>query len=228
MPLPLAVVSTSAGSIRPDPASARSWLERELSRPEYSQSLVERLLGWLGDRWDALQAAALGASPLSTGAAVLLLVVLAVLVVLVAGRVRRAPPGLPAAAPALGGGSVTAQEHRRGAEAAMAAGDHDRAVVEAFRTIAARAVERGLLDERPGRTARELAADLGPVLPGHADELGRASGLFDLVYYGHRSAVAGERATTRLGGRSEAQSLLDLDDALRETRPAPDRIPVPR
>jgi hypothetical protein len=217
MPQPLALIPTAGGPIRPDPSAARTWLERELSRPEYRQSPVERLLGWLGDRWDALQAAALGASPLSTGAAVLLLVVLAVLVGLVAARVRRAPPGVPAAGPVLGSASVSAQEHRRGAEAAMAAGDHDRAVVEAFRTIAARAVERGLLEERPGRTARELATDLDPVLPAHADELTRASALFDQVFYGHRSAVAGEPST-----------LLDLDDALREARPGPTRVPVAR
>ncbi len=205
------------GAIRPDPGPARSWLERELDRSEYRQSLTERFLSWLGDVWAALQASALGASPLSTAAAALALVVLVVLAVLVASRVRREPTRGPGADTALGTGHIRALEHRRAADAAMSAGDLDLAVVEGFRAVAARAVERGVLEERPGRTARELATELGPVFPSSAEELAAASTLFDRVFYGHRPPAATGQAVTP----SEAERVLALDDALRAARPAP-------
>lgn len=207
----------AAASIRPDPGSARSWVEEELNRPEYRRSLGDRLLSWLGDRLDWLQASALNASPLSAAAAVLLLVLLAVLAVAVASRVRREPLRPYGHEPALGAGQVSAQEHRDEAQAALAAGEVDRAIVEAFRAMAARAVQRGVLEDRPGRTAHELAADLGPILPALADDLERASAVFDLVYYGDRIA----RSNGRSLDRADAQAVLDLDDALLAARPGP-------
>lgn len=198
----------AAGSTRPDPGPARSWVERELSRPAYHESLAERLSSWLGDLWDRLQAAALGASALSTAAAVLVVLVLVVLVVLVAGRVRREPVPRRGPDAGLGAGQVPPEEHRGAAETALRAGDVDLAVVEAFRAVAARAVQRGALPERPGRTAHELAAELGPAFPAHAEELTRASALFDQVFYGRQPAAP-----------DEARSVLDLDDALRGARP---------
>jgi hypothetical protein len=164
-----------------------------------------------------LQASALGASPLSTAAAALALVVLVLLVVLVAARVRREPAPGSGYEPDLGTGATTAEEHRRAAEAGLSAGDLDRAVVEAFRAVAARAVQRGVLEERPGRTAHELATELGTVFPASATELAVCSGLFDQVFYGSRSTAGSTPALSR----SQAQRVLDLDDALRTTRPGP-------
>jgi Domain of unknown function (DUF4129) len=203
----------AAGAIRPDPDTARSWVQRELSRREYHVSLLQRLSSWLEDLWRSLQASALHASPLSTAAAVVVAVVLVVLLVLVAGRVRREPARTPRPEADLGTGGVTARAHREAAETAAAAGDHGTAVVEAFRALAARAVEQGVLVERPGRTAHELAVDLGPVHPTHAEELERCSGLFDLVLYGGQPA-----------DRSDAEALLALDDALRASGPGATRL----
>lgn len=214
MPGLLAVLGTS---IRPDPGPARSWLERELGRPPYRRSLGERFLSWLGEQWQSLQAAALGASPLSTAAAALALVALVVLAVLVASRVRREPLRSPGSDPALGRGLVPAGEHRAEAETALAAGDNGLAVVEAFRAVAARAVERGLLEERPGRTAHELATDLGSAFPSSEEELVWCSVLFDRVFYGDRSAT-GPVPRDRQVTAAEARRVLDLDDALRSAR----------
>jgi Domain of unknown function (DUF4129) len=220
MPGQLAALGTA---IRPDPGPARSWLERELARAPYRQSLGDRFLSWLGDLWQSLQASALGASPLSTAAATLVLVALVVLVVLVASRVRREAVRAPGPDPLLGPGTVSADEHRAAAETAASAGDHGLAVVEGFRSVATRAVERGLLDEGPGRTAHELATDLGRVVPSSAAELLWCSGLFDRVFYGDGSttgAPAGEQRVTA----SEARRVLDLDDALRTMRPGQVRV----
>ncbi len=200
---------TLAGlSLRPDPGAARSWVEQELSRPAYRQSLLDQLVSWLGDLWSSLQAAALDASPLSTGAAVLVLVVLATLLVLVTGRVRFEPHPVPRADAALGGGPVSPEEHRARADAARAGGSHDLAVVEGFRAVAARAVARGVVAERAGRTAHELATELAPLFPQHAAHVQRASTLFDSVLYGEQPVT-----------EADASLVLELDDALRTTRP---------
>lgn len=194
-------------AIRPDPDQARSWLERELRRSEYHQGVLDRFFSWLHDLWNQLTQAALGATPLSTGAAALVLIALVVLVVLVAARVRREPlharPGEHVLVP----GQVTPQEHRSAAEAALREGAYDRAIVEAFRALASRAVQRGDVSDRPGLTAHELSADLRPVHPEHASDLDHCSKLFDLVFYGDQPA-----------NEAGARSVLDLDEALRTAR----------
>ncbi len=196
-------------ALHPDPDTARSWLERELSRPEYHESLLEQLRNWLGEVWLRLQSAALGASPLSTAAFVVVLVLLVVLVVLVATRVRNDPARHGQRGALLVDGVMNADEHRRVAEACLASGDLDVALVEGFRAIATRAVQRGVLEDRPGLTAHELTVGLRPAFPGHADELASASTLFDLVFYGDQPATA-----------ADARAVLGLDEALRLARPA--------
>ena len=76
----LPALAVSAAAVRPDPGTARDLLRRELARPAYRQSLVERFSDWLQDLWARLQQTALHASPLSTGAAVLAVAVLVALV----------------------------------------------------------------------------------------------------------------------------------------------------
>lgn len=208
--MPVPATTSFAFALRPEPAPARSWLERELSRPEYRRSWLDQFLSWVGDLWDSLQAAAREATSLSTGAAVLVLVVLVVLLTLVAGRVRHEPRAGAAGDGLLGLGPTSPEEHRARAEAALARGSHDVAVVEAFRTVAARAVRRGLLEERAGRTAHELAAQLGPLFPEHSAALQRASTLFDSVFYGDQPA-----------SQRDARWVLELDDGLRAARPGP-------
>ena len=210
MPVPLAVpVAVTVTALRPEPGPARAWLRRELSRPEYHRSLLERFFGWVGDVWDALRGAALDATPLSTAAAVVVVVLLLVVVGLLVSRVRREPVSPLDGDPVVVTGSGTPEEHRARAEAALAAGAVDRAIVEAFRALALRAVARGVLEDRPGLTAHELARDLQPAFPEQAEQLRRAAQLFDLVFYGDQPAAAGD-----------ARAVLDLDDTLRTTRPA--------
>ena len=196
-------------AVRPDPEQARSWVERELSRPEYQRSLRERFLSWLDDLWSSLTHVTVQASPWSTAVVVVLVVGLLALGLVIATRLRREPAGSR-----LDGGVLTDREtspdqHRAAALAALETGDAALALVEAFRALASRALLRGLLDDRPGLTADELAVDLGPVFPDRADALTRAAMLFDLVFYGDQPADP-----------ADARSVLDLDDALRTARPA--------
>jgi hypothetical protein len=205
--MPVSILLPAA--IRPDPEQARSWVERELSRPEYQRSLRERFLAWLDHLLSSLSTVSLNASPLSTAVVVLLVVGLLVLVLVVAARLRREPGAPRTDGGVLSDRGTSPDEHRASAIAALEAGDVDLALVEAFRTVASRALRRGLLDDRPGLTADELAVDLGPAFPAHADALTRAAMLFDLVFYGDQPADP-----------ADARAVLDLDEALRAARPA--------
>ena len=101
---------------------------------------------------------------------------------------------------------VGADEWRARAEAAYASGDHGTALVDGFRALAVRQVERGLLDDAPGATAHELAVALRALHPGREQQVDEGARLFDLVLYGdrvgHRGAGAvGAGARRRAGGR---------------------------
>jgi len=216
----LASTGALAGSVpilvRPDPGTAREWLGRELARPEYQQGLVERFLGWVQGLWSDLTRSALAATPLSTAAATLVLVVLVGLALLVVARVRRDPSTRSAGPELLVPGQVLPHEHRSSAETALHAGAFDTAVVEAFRALAARAVERGHAPNRPGMTAHELVAGLAPAFASHADDLHRSSTLFDQVFYGRQPAT-----------EADARSVLALEERLRTARPGLPSAGVP-
>jgi autonomous glycyl radical cofactor GrcA len=98
---------------------------------------------------------------------------------------------------------LTAAELRRRAERALAEERHADAVVEGFRALAVRQVERGSLEDLPGATAHEVAVALGAVYPHVRARVDGTAGLFDAVRYGDRPAT-----------RDQAVGVLELDDAL--------------
>ena len=61
--------------------------------------------------------------------------------------------------------AITAAELRARAEAALAEGRHEDALVDGFRALAVRQVERGRLDDTPGATAHEVAGVLAREYP---------------------------------------------------------------
>ena len=211
MPLLLAGLSPyPPTALRPDPGPARDLLTRELSRPEYQPSLLERVLGWIGDLVDALLTSAGQASVPGVVTAVLVVVVLALVVGLTArlrheGSTGEPPPAL------LGAGPADPERHRARARSALEGGRPDEALVEAFRALAVRSVRRALVEDRPGTTAHELAALLVAAFPSRADDLRAAADRFDDVFYGGRDAAA-----------ADAEAVLGLDVTLRDTSPARD------
>jgi hypothetical protein len=220
----LLALSQPVGALHPDPGQARDWLQRELSRPEYHEGLRERFLAWLSDVWSSMTVGALSASGLSVLAIVFVVVVAAVVAALLVSRVRPEPGAGRRDGAALVSRADSPDELRAAAERALAAGELDRALVEAFRALATRAIGRGLVEERPGLTAHELADDLAPRFPPRAEALRDAATRFDTVFYGHLAAT-----------EHDARAVLDLDDALRRERPATgpgsDQVPtsaVPR
>ena len=148
----------------------QSFLQWLLSQ---AQRLLDRLSGGSGGfpgGWWALVALA---------ALVVLIVAVVLRRISPVARSRRARTGLLAGDPAL-----TARGHRDHAERYAAAGDYAAAILEYLRAIAAGLEERGVLVPDPGRTADELAASAGRLLPARAAALVAAAGLFDDVCYG--------------------------------------------
>ena len=189
----------------PSGDEARSLLRRELLHPEYHQdNLVLRLVDWLARLLDRGLTQARELPPLTTFAAMLVgLLLLGAVGWLVtrARRVRRAPRERR---PVLTDEHVTAADLRARAERALAEGRYAGALVDAFRAVAVRQVERHRIDDLPGATAHEVAVALAEVFPGQAADVHRCAGLFDLVLYGGRAAT-----------RAQAVDVLGLDDRLR-------------
>jgi hypothetical protein len=186
---------------------AREELSKEIYRA-HRPGLVRRLLGWLVDRVGELLDRVAGASP--GGHAGLAVLALLVVVAVVAVRLKVGPVGRRAASdPALFTGRArTAAEHRAAADGHAARGEWAEAVRERLRAVVRSLEERAVLDERPGRTADEAATEAGAVLPPCADDLQRATRLFDDIWYGGRPAGPDSDAVLRA-----------LDEKVRATRP---------
>lgn len=205
--------SADAPPLDPSSGEGRRLLADELAGPEYSpqESLLRRavdvVVRWFRDLFD-------GASggPISfwwyavvAGAVLVLLALVAwaLLRLEPARRRRRVGPGAVFDEPGL-----SAEDYRRRARAASAAGDHAAAILDGYRALVAGAVERFVLDDRPGATAREIAVSLGEVFPPESDHLGHAARVFDAVRYG------GERP-----GAADGQAVLALEDRIRAAAP---------
>lgn len=207
----------------PDGATARQWLTDELARAEYHQgpNPLQAVLAWLAARLGSLfgeLGGGSGGSMSILGAVATLALVAAVAAMLLRvrgdrGRAGRARPGV------LPRGEVTPAQWRSIADQAYAAQRYGDAVVAWFRALAREAADRTLLGPAAGLTAHEVALRLAPLFPAHAAALARSGDLFDAVLYG------------KLGvGRAEAESVRDLDAALRTARPRslPDLVGVAR
>ncbi|WP_457206822.1 DUF4129 domain-containing protein [Nocardioides sp. P5_C9_2] len=188
----------------PSPGEGRSLLRRELLHPDYrDDDVLDRLLAELRRAILRGLDAASSAPPLTSFFATLVGLGLVLALVWLATRTRTTRALRQVATAAVPDGTLTADEWRSRAEAAYAVGDHGSALVDGFRALAVRQVERGLLDDAPGATAHELALALRALHPGHEEQVDDGARLFDLVLYGDRSATP-----------QQARSVLALDDEL--------------
>ena len=183
----------------------------ELAKQVYKDAgpgLVVRVVRWLLDRFSDLLDDVAGASP--GGYAGVVVVLLLVVIAIVAVRLKVGPLGRREATEQalFTGRARTAAEHRTAAEAHAAAGEWAEAVRERLRAVVRSLEERAVLDERPGRTADEAAAEAGVALPPVAEDLRQAARLFDDIWYGGRTA----------GPESDAR-LRAVDERVRDARP---------
>lgn len=177
---------------------ARSLLRRELLNPEYQDSdLLGRLMRWVERLFVSLLSDAVSVPLLSFVALGVVLVLLVLSVVLAVRRWRRAGVVTAATTTSVLSEPVSADELRARAEAALGAGDATTAVVDAYRALAVRQVERRRIDDVPGATAHEVGEMLAEALPQHAAQVRGAATLFDLALYGEQPAT-GEQARTLL------------------------------
>ncbi|WP_137295443.1 DUF4129 domain-containing protein [Nocardioides dongxiaopingii] len=200
-----------AGDPPLDPSAdeARRLLQTELAKPDYyDDDLLQRLLDWIDRRISGAIDGASSVPPLTWFAITVLVVGLVGGVALLLSRARTTARRRPdRAGGVLTDEVATATELRARAERALAEGRHAEAVVDGFRALARRQVERGRLDDSPGITAREVAAALALAFPDRRDRTAAGADLFDAVRYGERPAT-----------REQAVAVLDLDRELAGTR----------
>lgn len=188
----------------PSPDDARSALRRELARPEYHQvDWRQRIEDWISRRFDDTVGSAGDVPALQAFLWIVIVLLLALAIVLIASRARRTARAREAGRPALTDERLTAAELRQRAEAALAGSRYDDALVDAYRALAVRQIERDRIEDLPQATAHELAVALGAEFPAHRHLVDRSAVLFDAVLYGHHPAT-----------REQALDLLALDDEL--------------
>jgi hypothetical protein len=188
----------------PSGSEARAKLRDELLHPEYhQQNLLQQIFDWVEREVNKGLDRASQASPLSTLAIMVIFSALVVVLTLLASRARRTARDRDEKRAVLTEEIVTAAELRARAEAALEAGRFEEAVVEGYRALAVRQVERGRLTDTPGATAHEVASILAAQYPALGDRVGSSAQLFDEVLYGERPAT-----------RHQAESVLSLDDDL--------------
>jgi hypothetical protein len=188
----------------PSGSEGRAKLRRELVHPEYhEQNLLQEVFRWLMRKVNGGLAQAQQAPPLSTLATMVIFAGLAVALAWMISRARLTARERDDRRAVLTEEVVTADELRARAEAALEAGRFEEAVVEGFRAIAVRQVERGRLADTPGATAHEVADALALEFAAMADRVRAGARLFDEVLYGDRPA-----------SREQALSVLALDDDL--------------
>lgn len=192
----------------PSGDEARSLLRRELLSPQYhEQNLLERLRNWLERRIDGGVSSASDAPALQTFVTMLVVLLLVAGLVFLVTRARRTARAAQERRGVLTSEEVTADELRARALAALAQGRHEDALVDAFRALTVRQVERGRLDDTPGATAHEVAAVLATEYPHQRSGVDTGARLFDAVRYGDRPAT-----------REQAAGVLALDDELAGVR----------
>jgi hypothetical protein len=188
----------------PSGSQAHGELRRELLHPAYhQQNLLQQVISWLARKVGSGLDQASQAPPLSTLMGMLILVALAAALAWLVSRARRTAHEKGEKPALLTDEVVTADELRTRAEAALEAGRFEEAVVDGFRAVAVRQVERGRLSDTPGATAHEVAEALAEEYAAMADRVHESAQVFDEVLYGDRPATG-----------EQARAVLALDDDL--------------
>ena len=196
--------------LEPTPAEARKWLSDELHRSDYRSPWLDSALGWIRDQLTRLLDGVNGLA--NSGFSLLVTLLVAVVAIAILGwvlpKMRREAVVARRDGAVLVDPTITSSSYRRLATQAYAEGRYDDAVVDGFRAIAKDASDRTLLDDSPGRTAREVSLGLARPFPQLAERLANCANVFDAVRYGHRGATA-----------DQAGQVLGLDSELARTRP---------
>ncbi|MFL6076816.1 MAG: DUF4129 domain-containing protein [Mycobacteriales bacterium] len=202
---------------------ARDEARRELSKGVYQSTrrplwerVLNHILDWLNNRSQDVHSSTGVPAVFQWFILALLIVGVIVLVLYVTGGLRRSAQSEELFAGE--SGPTTAEQHRRRADEHAAAGRYAEAIRERMRAVARELEDRGVLDNRPGRTADEIAAEAGGLVPGIRADLRRAAWIFDEVWFGERTATAawdGEMAAVDTRIR-QAHLVVSADSAAAE------------
>ncbi|MBF4162992.1 DUF4129 domain-containing protein [Nocardioides acrostichi] len=199
-------VSLVAGGspLTPSPDDARSQLRRELVDPDYHRSdPVQAVLDGVQRLIDGVSRAGGTQRPVVLVASLLLFALLVLGLGWLLSRARRTARRPGSDTPVLHDVSLTAAQLRARADAALAEGRFDDAVVDGFRALAVREAEAGRLVDARSATTREVATRLRERHLRLDAQVTAAATTFDLVLYGHHAASA-----------RQARDVLALDDTL--------------
>lgn len=195
--------------LTPGSDQARRLLEHELSKPKYGdrRGLLERFLDWM---WNKVSELGDGIGSLPTQWLVVLLVLLAALIGFGLTRIRRHQ------GPRRGGdedesvlvAETSAKQLRQEAAEALADGDLPLAYLQYFRAMARAGVERTVVADRPGSTAREVVDQLARAFPEQRTPLDDAERTFEEVRYGGRTP-----------SRDAVEAIRGLEDTIAAARP---------
>jgi hypothetical protein len=156
------------------------------AEPSLADRVVREIREWIFDRF----ADVLTVVPGGLSGVIVLLAILALVFALLrygAGPLRRSDALTDRRS---GAASMTAADYRAEAERLAAAGEHKEAVRARFRAIVRELEQRAVLDPRPGRTAGEVAAEAGSLVPLVAGDVRSAADVFGEVWYGGSPATA--------------------------------------
>ncbi len=194
--------------LTPDSPTAQRWARDELAQNIYHprQNPVEWLLAKITGIFDRLSGTdQAGNAAVWIAVALLLAAIVIAIVVIGPMRRRRAAtmPGTELVSP-----DLTADDLRQLAREAFAAQDWTRATLLAYRVLVQSSIERTILPPLPGLTAHEASAGIARLVPDLGQEVVSAGATFDSLVYGGQHA-----------SRSQAQTMLALDQELARTRP---------
>ncbi|MGN6744102.1 MAG: DUF4129 domain-containing protein [Amnibacterium sp.] len=198
--------------VHPGGDQARQWLLQELAKAPYQAArptpfdiVSQAILQW----FQSLFTSKTSVAPPVLLVAALVVVAAVVVVALVLFGVPRLNRRSRIAGSLFGDDDRrAADELRRSAAAALAAGDWSTAVLERFRGLARGLDERTVLTVFPGTTAAGFAARAARAFPGEQAALAAAAADFDAVRYAGRPAT-----------REQAEAVAALDDRLVAARP---------
>lgn len=186
---------------------AREAAQRELTKSIYHRyddpwpvRVYKAVTHWIGHVFDV----AAQHSPGGGAGAAALIVAIVALLVFARWRLGPIQRRRRLAQPVLGTSVTSAADYRRTAHEAAAAGRWSEAVIAAMRATARELEEQEVLPARPGRTADELARELGTDRPALLDVVSAAATVFDAVAYGGRP-----------GDADTFRTVLAADDAVR-------------
>lgn len=170
-----------------EPGEATARAREILGRPEFRprpRGLTERVIGWVLERLGELIASLSGGGRGAVVAWALLVLggVAIALVVRRAWRVRRIR--MESESPLAGDEGRPPRDWEAEAEAHEAAGRHRDAIRCRYRAVIAGLSEAGLVEEIPGRTAREYAAEVRLSLPSSAGPFEGLTAQFERCWYG--------------------------------------------